>query len=272
MAVSSDGVVTAVAAANASVSLDINWPAAAGTMPWLTTVTRTVAGVEVRVRSGDNAFSPGGVVHVHDNGAPLEGLVTYRAFGYDGNAQFFRMSVAVNLTLPPVTSTVWLKSVANPSLSMRLPFVLDKTESWGQRQETFLIPGRSNPVVWQDVQQGMTGDLICDGMTRADFVGLRALAGSGVLLLQGSAADVSWDHDTFLVISNVGVFRNPLVYGWALRTFTLPYVEVDRPSTAGAPLTIAGWTNDVAAASYATYTAFDATINFPTYLAQSKGP
>lgn len=270
MPASSDGFVTVTAIpAWASVGIVIDWKTSSP-MPWQTTVLRTNPdGTVVTVRSGDLAYTPGGDGYVYDHEAPLEGTLKYQAFGYLYDGTLVQTSTQATIVLT-ATVTMWLKSVTNPSRSMSLSMT-DQQEAWPQAQQAFHIPGRANPVVWQDVQGGITGSATFETMAQSDHNGLRLLAGSGVLLLQGSVATAAFDHDTYLVPSGLKVKRNPLIVGWALREFSFDYVEVDRPSTTGSVLKVPAWTNDVVAATYATFTAWDAA--FPTtYVNQAKGP
>lgn len=270
MAVSSDGILTVLPAKYAGVGVDVDWGAAAGVNPWRTTVKRTVSGSTVTVRSGDLAYSPGGVVHVRDNEAPLEGSLTFQAWGYDALGALVRTSTTATLVLPQASGVAWLKCIGNPSLSRQVSVSRFEDESWDVRDEVFTVPGRSNPVIYEDAQGGLSGTLGLLTATRSDWLAIEVLAASGVLLLQASSTDYAIPRDLYLKRRNLGASRPGRLPGWSLREFTLPFTEVDRPSTTDSPLLIPGWSWDIAASTYSTWTAFDGA--FASNISQSKGP
>ncbi len=259
MPASSDGFVTVTAdSVWASVKVDVNWGTSTP-KPWRTTVTRTNPdGTVVTVRSGDLAYSPGGAVFVYDHWAPIEGTLKYQAFGYSTTGALLFTSTLATLVLPAATSTAWLKSVSNPSLSRKVTINGPLDEQWSTPTVTFHIPGRSAPVVWQDVQSSTTGILRLSASSQADYVALRALSGAGVLLLQASSADYSLPGDIYLTSPTAVTNRPGSMPGWVARRFEMPFVEVDPPSTVGSPLMVPGWNDAAVAASYATFSAFDA--------------
>lgn len=264
---SSDGVVAAETRSYASVGVTVNWTAAAGAVPWRTTVTRRSGGVTVNVRSGDLAYTPGGAGYVYDHEAPLDGQVTYQAYGYDPLGALVRTSTPVTLTLPtlPAASKLWLKAVNHPTLSLQLygSVVAERV----RRVETFDVPGQPSGPRWVDVLSTRRGTLRVVTVSGVERDSLRDLLEEGDLLVQAPAAQGM--PDMFLTVtaekeSPVGP-RGNTVTRWELA-----FSEGTRPSTVGSPLRIPGWTNDAVLASYSSYSALDAA--FPTYLARAKGP
>ena len=269
MAVSSDGIVTVVS--------DLPWAAAKVTIVWgsiynvwTTTVVRTNPdGSSVTLRSGDNTLSPGGSVFCYDFEAPLGVPCTYRAFGYTAAGALTRTSTAAVLaSVGTVARQVgWVKSLAVPGLSVDLT-VASVTTKRSRSQKVFAVPGRANPVVWEDVMSGRVGVLTVVALTAADRGGLRAL------LTAGGPAHIQFDPalglaDAFVVFADDQ--ETPLGPRAAANSqFPLSYTEIDRPATAGVPLSIPGWTNDIVLTRYATWAAFDAA--FATYLTQTAGP
>ena len=167
-----------------------------------------------------------------------------------------------------VAKTVgWIKSLAVPGLSVDLT-VASVTTKRIKGQKVFAVPGRANPVVWEDVMSGRVGVLTVVAMTVADRGGLRALlsAGGPALIQFDPALGVA---DVFVVFADDQ--ETPLgPRAGANSQFALSYTEIDRPATAGVSLSIPGWTNDIVLTRYATWNAFDAA--FASYVAQSAGP
>lgn len=271
-AVSSDGVVTAARDEQwASVDVTIDWQAAMP-LPWQTTVVRTNPdGSKVIVRSGDLMFTPGGDGFAYDHEAPLEGSVSYQAFGYSYTGALVQTSTSATLTLPAASKAAWLKSVANPSLSMLVKVRTSLEESWDQPTIVFEIPGSRYDVIWGDVQKAMSGIIRTRTKSKAEYTAIRALVGSGVLLLQGSEIDNAFPYDAYIrPVGALSTDRPGDMPGYGLRWPSFRFQEVARPETAGWPLRVPNWTNEIVASSYATYAAFDAA--FATYVAQAKGP
>lgn len=266
-ATSSDGVLVAATRSYASVGVDVNWNAAAGAIPWTTTVTRTVTGATVNVRSGDRCYTPGGAGYVYDHEAPLEGTIVYQAYGYDANGVLVRTSATVALNLPalPGESRIWLKAISNPSLSMS---VLGSVQADRSRPfEAFKVPGQRTGPRWVDVMSGRSGTLSVATVTAGERDSLRKLVEEADLLVQCPAAQGVPDM-YITVTAEKEAPVGPRAGG--VTRWQYPFTEGTRPSTIGSRLRIPGWTNDVVAANYATYAALDAA--FPTYLARGKGP
>ncbi len=267
MATSSDGVLTVNVRPYAAVGIDIAWPSTP--IPWRTKVTRTVGATTATVRSGDMAYTPGGSGYVQDNEAPIEGTLVYRAYGYNGTGALVRTSTTATLALSATTKTTWLKSIDNPHLNTQVA-VADLDISMGVDAEVFTITGQK-PIVWESGQSGYRGTLTINTRTKAMHDAVIALASAGTMLLQGSAGQIALPHDLYIAASSdVRIIRPARMPGWGVRQLTIPFVEVDRPDTAGSPLMIPGWSYDVRDAAYATYTLADAA--FPSYNALAKGP
>lgn len=266
MPTSSDGVLTVTTRPYAAVGIDVMW---ANASVWRTTVTRTVGGQTVTVRSGDLAFTPGGSGYVQDNEAPLEGVASYRAYGYSGLGALLATSTDATIALASA-GTAWLKSIADPRLSQQVTLV-DMAEQASAMSEEFQVSGQSSPVVWRDLGgSSLRGDVTFEVTSKADFAAIRASLDSGVCLLQGSESVGMVESNQYLQAASLRRERPAIATAWAVDYLAASFVQVARPDTASSPLMVPGWSYDVRDAAFASYAAADAA--FASYRALAKGP
>ncbi|WP_051834642.1 hypothetical protein [Streptomyces sp. NRRL S-15] len=143
-------------------------------------------GAPVPVRSADPAWALGGVGTVYDHEPPLGVAVVYTATpvhadGSTGAAS--SLAVTVPAPAPGESKDVWLKSLDEPSLSLRAVIVGKPESTATARQDVADVPGSAYPVVAYDEHAAESYTLTIDvPLTAVEQV--RLLLRSGVLLLQ----------------------------------------------------------------------------------------
>ncbi len=268
---SSDGFVTVTARPYAAVGIDIAW---SNTSIWRTTVKRTLGGVTATVRSGDLFYTPGGSGYAQDNEAPLTGVLSYQAFGYDGTGALVATSTAATITVSQPAETIWLKSVDNPHVSSQIVLADFLGETWDSDAEEFSVQPSAGqaiayPVVWQSSAPASFRGVLKIEITSAEaWTTVTNCLASGVCLLSATAGN-GLVRDMYLRARARRRDRQAIM-PWALDYLIADFVEVDRPATANSPLMVPGWSYDISDALYATYTLADAA--YGSYNALAKGP
>lgn len=204
------------------------------------------------VRSGDPAEAPGGkaVAYDHEAGWGRTSLWSAVPIFRDGSEGEPSMPVAA--TLPEdlaVLDDLWIKSVAEPSLSLRATVIDPLPQmSLGGRQSFSSVPGDGLPVATWDVHSGYEFALRVLTETAQQRAAMEALLDSGTLLLQTTTAvDL---EDLFVVPGDVS-------WAWVndsrdpSRVWTIAATRVGRPGTVQAPLRIPGRTCDDVIDTYA---------------------
>jgi hypothetical protein len=192
------------------------------------------------VRGADGITAPSGAhSKLIDHEAPLGVAVVYTASATNGLNTI--TSTTATATITGQSSVAWLKSLRTPSLSV--PVIV---ESWPDL--ALSIPGSVLPVLggrYPNVSQGTrmaaTGTLTVLTLTSAAQAALLALLNAGgPYLLQGTTA--SGEPDRYVSVGTVDMARFVKLAADPTRRFSLPLVEVARPSTAGSKVAYPGHT------------------------------
>lgn len=210
----------------------------------------------VPVRSGDPAWAPGGYATAYDYEMPLGVVSTwtvvpiYRsATGVLSNGV---RSAGAGLFVADVDSTheLWIKSVANPSLSMRIathaePPGMPQT---GRNSLTDIPQSRVFSGSWDiNVTAPRSFDLRTDTLDERDR--FHALLTSGPLLIQCFRAYGIYDFYALagdVSETYIGRASDPI------RQFVVTFTPINRPPTASTPLYIPGHSYDDVNVAYAT--------------------
>jgi hypothetical protein len=242
---STDGVLYAsVDVENAGVFLTITKPVGS---PDQHSLTRTVDGVTVPVRSGDPVWTTGGYGMAFDQEAPLGLDLVYTATPLGAGTP---STVAVQIPEPVGLDDVWIKSAEDPNLAARV-YVVDWPELlYTSRRELTTVHGSRHPIVTSDVYSSPTSQMqiLVYG---PDVPTIRTLLIDGdVLLIQTKQSYAR--PDEFVVPGDVSeALAGPV--SEPSRVFTFPVIPVARPATAGQPLWLPGWSWDDLSADYATW-------------------
>lgn len=230
MAVSGDGVVRAEVSAGWGFVLLVVSTTGARVRVW-----RDAGAGAVLVRSGDWVRVVAGTGVAVDNEPPLDVPVEYWVERADGS-----LSGRVAVVVPSPSegfADSWLRSVSSPGLSV--PVWVESWPSSGRaaRQSVSRVVGRAGAVVSSDVRSAREGTiaLVCE--THEDRDAVLECVSAGPVLFQ--TAPGRGRPDLYCMVGDwveeqVGRLEDGL---WRV---PLPFVEVDRPATAGAPLVVPG--------------------------------
>ncbi|GGQ81339.1 hypothetical protein [Streptomyces flaveolus] len=221
-------------------------------------ITRTDPGATepVPVRSGDPAWAVEGVGAAYDHEAPLGVPVIYTAtpIYQDGSTgPSSALAVTVPAPEPGEDRDLWVKSIDEPGLSMRVMLVDWPGPTATGRQETLDVDGSPYRAVAYDVHGAETIPIVVD-VPPEDVDRMRELLRSGVLLAQARPgyyfpdafhvpADITGPTPTGKLGSSEG-YR----FGWTIEPF-------ERPDPAGQPMMLPNWSYDRMAAQFGTYDA-----------------
>lgn len=142
------------------------------------------------------------------------------------------------ITLTPPTDKVWLKSMANPTLSMALEVSSVDDAVYAARQQVNPIIGAKFPVVISDVQGARTGSITFHTYTLTERAQFRELFELGAtLLFQGDSGDGhSGDghngdgfEDMYFMVGDVTEHRPSGSSRDPQRTWIVQFTEVDSP-------------------------------------------
>lgn len=170
---------------------------------------------------------------IEDHEAPLGVPVRYRITMYDpaSGATSTRSSSLVTLTHTD-TDECWVKDPGRPYRNMKV--VVRSPPEWDRpiQQTVHRVRGRRAPVIRSDVRGSLEGDLVV--MTRSDGerAALHQLLDSGDVLLWQAAPGMGVT-DMYVSIGTVPEGRIPGPASEPWRTWTLPLIEVDMPTTVG---------------------------------------
>jgi hypothetical protein len=210
----------------------------------------------VPVRSGDPAWAVEGVGTAYDHEMPLGVPVVYTAtpIYQDGSTgPSSALSVTVPAPEPGEDRDLWVKSIDEPGLSMRVMLVDWPGPTATGRQETLDVDGSPYRAVAYDVHGAETIPIVVD-VPPEDVDRMRELLRSGVLLAQTRPgyyfpdafhvpADITGPTPTGKLGSSEG-YR----FGWTIEPF-------ERPDPAGQPMMLPGWSYDRMAEQFGTYDA-----------------
>ncbi|MFF9088657.1 hypothetical protein ACF1BE_19935 [Streptomyces sp. NPDC014991] len=236
-------------------------PAAATVMQ--VRITRTDPGAApVPVRSADPAWAVEGVGTAYDSEAPLGVAVVYTAVpvyadGTSGPAS--SLAVTVPAPEPGEDRDLWLKSVDEPGLSMRVMVVDWSGGSSTARQDTAEIAGSPYIAVAYDTASAEAYQVTVD-VPPEEVDRMRELLRSGVLLAQARPGylfpdafhvpgDVTGPTPTGRLGSSGG-YR----FGWTI-------TPTGRPDTAEQPLRLPAWSWDTLAEQFGTWDAVAASYS-----------
>lgn len=196
----------------------------------------------VPVRSGDKAWSSGGVAYAFDHEMPLGEPSTWHAVPYSAAGLAGSPSGSVSLLTPAPAGVrdVWLKSITDPNLSRLVTVVLPVTElTYKARQEFSTVMGNPFPSGSYDVWNAAEGTFTFYAEDAAERIAVQKILTSGILLFQ---THPEWDMpDMFIKCGDVVRRRTEDVR----RTdkgnlFTVAFTEVDRPATTDSPFFLPG--------------------------------
>ncbi|MFF1756124.1 hypothetical protein [Streptomyces sp. NPDC058266] len=222
----------------------------------------------VPVRSGDAAWAVEGIGTAYDHEAPLGVPVIYIATpvyadGAEGPAS--SLSVTVPAPVPGDDLDLWIKSVDEPGLSLRVMVVEWSGPTAAGRQDALDVEGSAYRVVAYDEHGAETVQVKIDvPPARVDQV--RALLRSGVLLAQVRPGYYS--PDAFHVPADItGPTPTGKLGSSEGYQFAWTIEPIERPATARQPMRMPGWSYDSVAERFDTYDSVAA--SYPTYAALS---
>lgn len=227
---------------------------------------QTVHGAEAAAVSGISTFL------VSDYEAPLYDDFTYVAHCVGGTP----VDVEVNVTGYPSATTLvrpgsaYLKNPYLPSISMPM-LVLDftTTSRAGRVLSKTDVLGRRNPVILTDVPSGRTGTMqlatfmdgeTFDGLITPEIEEMELLLDSGAILLFQTAYPYTGERDIYIVVDSFTrerLTKDIKPFG-PLHSWTINFIEVDRPSAPSDPLSGITWAE--VNSTYATFGALNATF------------
>lgn len=229
----------------------------------------SAGGEEAPVRGGDVAWAPGGVAVAYDHEAPLGVSSSWYAepIGWGGTVGARSAGAALTPPLPAVPDDVWLKSLTDPALSMKVRVMSWPTLEYGERQQRYDILGASSPVMRVDVWSLATSTVTIETATLADRLRLLALLQSGATLLAQTRLEYG-RPDAYWVPGAISESMPGAAYD-PHRTWEVPVTAVDRPATVGTPTRIPGRSYDDSGITWPTYA--DRTSTGQTYFEVTTG-
>ncbi|MEU0216854.1 hypothetical protein ABZ281_17795 [Streptomyces sp. NPDC006265] len=268
---SPDGFLTAVVDeqwAGVYLGVDYKTPAAVG---WQdirkVAITRQDPGAAapVGVRSGDLAWAIEGVGQAYDHEAPLGVAVAYTARPQYADGSWgdeSSLGLVVPAPAPAQTRDLWLKSLEEPGLSMRVMYGPDQGTTSEARQESTARTGTPYTAVAYDTAAAPAETVSVDVLA-ADIEQFRLLIRSGVLLAQVRPGYQK--PDRFFVPGAVSEKATGKLGSTGGYTVTFDIVPIERPATGGQPMRAPAWSYDALAAQFATYDAVSS--SYPSYAA-----
>lgn len=269
-AVSPDGILTARRDdAYAGVYLIANYTSASPPPQRVRFVRVGADGTVAEVRGGDAAWAPGGLAVAYDHEAPLGASSVWFAYPVTASGTVGTPSEGVALAVPEPDppQDVWLKSITDPGLSLRVLVLAWPQLEYAERQERFDVLGASAPVMRVDTWSLPTSTVTIETATLAERTALRSLLTAGTTVLAQTRAEYGRE-DTYWVPGKItetmpGDADDPH------RTWEVPVTAVDRPPTIDTPLRIPGRSYADSAGPWPTYA--DRTATGQTYHAVTTG-
>jgi hypothetical protein len=223
------------------------------------------AGAPVPVRSGDLAWAVEGTGQAYDHEAPLGVAVAYTATPQYADGTWgppTSLGLVVPAPAPAQTKDLWLKSVEEPGLSMRVMHGPPQGTTSSGRQETAARSGSPYTAVAWDTASAPAEPVTVDVLAE-DIEQFRRLIRTGVLLAQVRPGYRV--PDRYFVPGDVTEKPTGKLGVTGGYTVTFDITPMERPDTVGQPMMMPGWTYDDVAEAFASYDAVTAT--YPTYAA-----
>ena len=217
------------------------------------------------VRSGDLAWALEGVGQAYDHEAPLGVAVVYSAQPQYADGTWgptSSLGLVVPAPLPAQTKDLWLKSLDEPGLSMRVMLGPAQGTTSTARQETAARSGTPYMAVAYDTASAPSETVTVDVLAE-DIEQFRTLIRSGVLLAQVRPGYQK--PDRFFVPADVTEQPTGKLGSTGGYTVTFDIVPIERPSAAGQPMRAPAWSYDALAAAFGTYDAV--TASYANYAA-----
>ncbi|PZH18756.1 hypothetical protein C1I97_03395 [Streptomyces sp. NTH33] len=225
------------------------------------------AAAPVPVRSGDPAWAVEGAGPAYDHEAPLGVAVVYTATPLYADGRWgpsTSLGLVVPAPKPAETRDLWLKSLDEPGLSMRVMLGSPEGTTSDGRQDTATRSGSPYTAVAYDTaaapSEQVSVDVLADQIEQ-----FRDLIRSGVLLAQVRPGYQT--PDRFFVPDQVAEKPTGKLGSTGGYTVTFTITPIERPDTAGQPMYVPGWSYDDLAVMFATYDAVAAA--FTSYAALS---
>lgn len=213
------------------------------------------AAAPVPVRSGNLAWAVEGVGQAYDHEAPLGVAVAYTARPLYANGTWgdeTSLAVVVPAPNPGQNKDLWIKSLEEPGLSMRIMYGADQGTSSEARQDTAPRSGTPFTAVAWDTAAAPAESVQADVLA-ADIEQWRTLIRSGVLLAQVRPGYQK--PDRYFVAGVVTEKATGKLGSTGGYTVGFDIVPMQRPDTVGQPMAAPGWSYDSVAAAFATYDA-----------------
>ncbi|KFG07479.1 hypothetical protein [Streptomyces scabiei] len=223
------------------------------------------ASAPVPVRSGDLAWAVEGIGQAYDHESPLGVAVAYTARPmYADGTWGPSTSLAVTVPAPAAGQSrdLWVKSVGEPGLSMRVMLMPAQGTTSTARQDTAARSGSPYTAVAYDTAAAPAETVSVDVLAE-DIAQFRRLIRSGVLLAQVRPGYQI--PDRFFVPGDVAEKPTGKLGSTGGYTVTFDIVPIERPDTAGQPMCAPGWSYDAVTAAFATYDAV--TASYASYAA-----
>ncbi|MFE7235658.1 hypothetical protein ACFVAF_34560 [Streptomyces sp. NPDC057596] len=209
----------------------------------------------VPVRSGDLAWALAGAGQAYDHEAPLGVPVVYTATPQYADGTW-GPSTSLGLTVPAPapaqTKDLWLKSLEEPGLSMRVMYGPAQGTTSAARQDTASRSGSSYTAVAYDTAAAPAESVSVDVLAE-QIEQFRLLVRSGVLLAQVRPGYRI--PDRFFVPGDVTEKPTGKLGVTGGYTVGFDIVPIERPATGGQPMRAPGWSYDTLAATFGTYDA-----------------
>ncbi|MFJ2848331.1 hypothetical protein [Streptomyces rubiginosohelvolus] len=255
-------------AAHASASRRIRDAAAAATI-MRARITRVGpgGGDPVPVRSGDTAWAVGGVGTAYDHEAPLGVPVAYTATPlYADGTEGAPSALSVTVPAPvPGTRDLWVKSLDEPGLSLRVMLTTRPEPASAGRQSSADILGSSYRALAYDTHGAETRQVTVD-VPPGRVDAMRRLLRAGVLLAQVRPGYL-WPDAYFVPADIAGPTPTGRLGASGGYLFTFTIEPIGRPATAEQPMRMPNWSWDTVAQQFGT---FDAVVgSYPTWAALS---
>jgi len=223
------------------------------------------AAAPVAVRSGDLAWAIEGIGQAYDHEAPLGVAVAYtaRPLYADGTwGPTTSLALVVPAPAPQQVRDLWIKSIDEPSLSMRVMLGPAQGTTSEGRQDTAALTGTPYMAVAYDTAAAAAEPVSVDVLA-PDIERFRELIRSGVLLAQVRPGYQT--PDRFFVPGDVGETPTGRLGSTGGYTLTFDIAPIERPDTGGQPMIAPSWSYDRLAADFASYDAVAA--SYASYLA-----
>ncbi|MDX2802373.1 hypothetical protein PV365_43395, partial [Streptomyces scabiei] len=160
------------------------------------------------------------------------------------------------------TKDLWVKSLEEPGLSMRVMLMAAQGTTSAGRMDTAVRSGSPYTAVAYDTAAAPSETVSVDVLAE-DIAAFRRLIRSGVLLAQVRPGYQV--PDRFFVPGDVAEKPTGRLGSTGGYTVTFDIVPIERPDTSGQPMAAPGWSYDLLAAQFGTYDAV--TASYATYAA-----